>query len=198
MKWFTMTKTVARNLVEGPATLMYPKRERAFTIITRGKVENDIDNCIFCGICSKRCPTYAIEVTKESSEWEIDYLKCCTCNLCVEVCPKKCLSMHNHYFPPVTDKAMGIHRLQSTAPRPSGKGKAQGTKEESEKETAKKVVIDEPACVACGACVEVCPEVFSMEEGAKAAKVIKATGGPKDKIREAIDTCPTQCIKWEG
>jgi len=63
---------------------------------------------------------------------------------------------------------------------------------------AKKVVIDEPECTACGSCVEACPEVFSLEDGADAAKVIKPTGGPEDKIQEAIDICPTQCINWEG
>jgi ech hydrogenase subunit F len=113
MKWFTMTKTVTKNLVNGPSTLMYPKRKRVFTKITRGRVENDIDKCIFCSICSKRCPTYALVVTKESKEWEIDCLKCCTCNLCVEVCPKKCLSMDNHYSPPVTEKTMGIHKQKA-------------------------------------------------------------------------------------
>jgi len=112
MKFFMMAKTVTKNLVKGPSTLMYPKRKRVFTKITRGQVENDINNCIFCGLCSKRCPTYAIVVTKEPKEWEIDRLKCCTCNLCVEVCPKKCLSMDNHYSPPVTEKTMGILKLK--------------------------------------------------------------------------------------
>lgn len=109
MKLFTMTKTVTKNLVKGPATLMYPKRKRIFTRITRGRIENDINNCIFCGICSKRCPTYAIVVTKERKEWQIDRLKCCACNLCVEICPKKCLLMENQYAPPVTEKILGIH-----------------------------------------------------------------------------------------
>jgi ferredoxin len=62
---------------------------------------------------------------------------------------------------------------------------------------AKKVVIDADECVACGTCVEICPEVFKMEEGDEAAKVIKPTGGPEDKIQEAIDSCPVQCISWE-
>jgi ferredoxin len=62
---------------------------------------------------------------------------------------------------------------------------------------AKKVVVDADECVACGTCVEVCPEVFKLEEGDEAVKVIKATGGPEDKIQEAIDSCPVQCIKWE-
>ncbi len=62
---------------------------------------------------------------------------------------------------------------------------------------AKKVVIDEAECVACGTCAEICPEVFVLEDGADAAKVIKPTGGPEDKVQEAIDSCPTQCISWE-
>jgi len=63
---------------------------------------------------------------------------------------------------------------------------------------AKKVVIDAAECVACGTCVEVCPDVFKMDDGADAAEVIKETGGPEDLIQEAIDSCPVQCITWEG
>jgi ech hydrogenase subunit F len=205
MKLFTMTKTVTKNLVKGPATLMYPKRERVFTRITRGQVENDINKCIFCAICSKRCPTYAIIVTKiskENKEWEIDRLKCCTCNVCVEVCPKKCLSMDNHYFPPVTEKTMGIHKQSIT-----GSGALPGKdeshpperqgQEKKGKTTAKRVVIEKSECTACGACVEACPQVFALEDGAEAATVIQPIGGPEDSIQEAIDSCPTSCIQWE-
>lgn len=112
MKSFTMSKTVIRNLISGPVTLMYPQKKRIFTPITRGSVEVDIDKCIFCGMCGRRCPTYAIMVTKDSKEWQIDRLKCCTCNLCVEICPVKCLSMENHYTYPVTDKRKGIHLVK--------------------------------------------------------------------------------------
>ncbi len=62
---------------------------------------------------------------------------------------------------------------------------------------AKKVVIDAGECVACGTCVEICPEVFKLEDGADSAEVIKETGGPADLIQEAIDSCPTQCISLE-
>ncbi|OPY74301.1 MAG: NAD(P)H-quinone oxidoreductase subunit I [Syntrophorhabdus sp. PtaU1.Bin050] len=116
MRSFTMTKTIIKNLLGGPATLMYPKKKRVFTEITRGRVETDIHKCIFCGMCSRRCPTYAITVTKDSREWQIDRLKCCACNLCVEICPVKCLSMENQYASATTDKAGGIVtvRLEDT------------------------------------------------------------------------------------
>jgi len=119
MKIFTMAKTVLRNLVKGPATLMYPKRVRAFPAITRGKIDNAVDKCIFCCLCSRRCPTYAIGVSKENREWTIDRLKCCICNLCVEVCPVKCLSTDNQYAKPVTDRQLAMHRESLTdAPPP--------------------------------------------------------------------------------
>lgn len=109
MKSFVMTKTVTKNLLEGPATLMYPKKQRIFVPMSRGKVEVNISECIFCGMCDRRCPTYAIGVTKAQKEWRIDRLKCCTCNLCVEICPTKCLRMDNQYFKSVTEKSGGIY-----------------------------------------------------------------------------------------
>jgi ferredoxin len=62
---------------------------------------------------------------------------------------------------------------------------------------AKKVVIDADECVACGTCVEICPEVFALEDGADAATVILETGGPEEAIQEAMDSCPVECIAWE-
>ena len=113
MRSFTMSKTVIRNLLSGPATLMYPKKPRTFTPITRGRVEIDINTCIHCGLCARRCPTDAIVVTKDCKEWQIDRLKCCTCNLCVEICPVKCLSMENQYSPVVSDKDEAIYATRA-------------------------------------------------------------------------------------
>ena len=66
---------------------------------------------------SKRCPTDAIIVPKADKEWNIDRLRCCTCNACVEVCPKKCLAMDNRYTPPTVTKDKDIFRQPPRPPK---------------------------------------------------------------------------------
>ncbi len=104
-----LSKTLVKSLVGKPATFMYPQEKRTYTPVTRGRVENDIEKCIFCRMCERNCPTRALAVSKEKSEWEIDSLKCCYCRRCVEVCPVKCLSMENVYFPAVRTRAEGSY-----------------------------------------------------------------------------------------
>jgi formate hydrogenlyase subunit 6/NADH:ubiquinone oxidoreductase subunit I len=108
-RFFGISKTITRSLLGKPATLMHPQRPREYSAATRGRVENEIERCIFCRLCEKNCPTDAILVNKEKKEWQIDSLKCCTCRRCVEVCPKTCLLMRNVYFPSVTERQAGLH-----------------------------------------------------------------------------------------
>jgi len=60
----------------------------------------------------------------------------------------------------------------------------------------RKVVLDEECCVGCGACAELCPEVFEMDDEEK-AHVILEEGWSEECIEEAITTCPNECIAWE-
>ncbi len=88
-----MVENVLKNLVSKPATRMYPVDKREPFKDSRGHIEGcDIDMCIFCGMCQRKCPSDAIVVNKAEKSWEIDQFKCVICNACVEVCPKKCIN----------------------------------------------------------------------------------------------------------
>jgi ferredoxin len=57
-------------------------------------------------------------------------------------------------------------------------------------------VIEEDSCIGCNACVEVCPDVFVLNESLGWAMVMFPEGAPAEKIQEAIDICPVHCIHW--
>lgn len=94
---FDMLGNILKNMVSKPATRLYPKERRASFKDTRGHIGINIDSCIFCGICSKKCPSKAIVVNREDKSWEIDPFKCISCNECEEVCPKKCIINNEGY-----------------------------------------------------------------------------------------------------
>ncbi|SDB32833.1 ferredoxin [Desulfonatronum thiosulfatophilum] len=62
---------------------------------------------------------------------------------------------------------------------------------------ARQVYVDLDECIGCESCVEICPEVFKMDEQSGKAEVIMPEGGPEDQIEEAMETCPVQCIHWQ-
>ncbi|MCE5263172.1 MAG: 4Fe-4S dicluster domain-containing protein [Deltaproteobacteria bacterium] len=97
MPVFTIGEMILRSLFGRPATRMYPAVRRDYAEGSRGHIEVAIDECIFCGLCQRRCPSQALSVNREAREWEIDRLRCVSCNFCVEVCPKNCLAIEKGY-----------------------------------------------------------------------------------------------------
>jgi ferredoxin len=61
----------------------------------------------------------------------------------------------------------------------------------------KKPVVNQDDCISCGLCAEVCPEVFRLNDK-DLSEVHNPGGASEEKIQEAIDSCPVQCIHWEG
>lgn len=108
-------KTVMRSLFGKPATAMYPVVKNEFYPNTRGRIEINVNDCIFCGMCGKRCPAGAIEVSRPDKKWEIDRTRCIVCNFCVQVCPKKCLTTERHYTVPMADKSKRITTVYGEA-----------------------------------------------------------------------------------
>lgn len=55
--------------------------------------------------------------------------------------------------------------------------------------------VDQSICTGCELCEQLCPEVFRMnDEGV--SEVYDPHGASEDKIQDAIDSCPVQCISW--
>ncbi|MFA6533589.1 MAG: ferredoxin [Patescibacteria group bacterium] len=56
--------------------------------------------------------------------------------------------------------------------------------------------VDEEKCIGCGTCVAICPEVFELNaEGKAVVKPGVDLAAFADKIKEAIESCPTQAIE---
>jgi formate hydrogenlyase subunit 6/NADH:ubiquinone oxidoreductase subunit I len=90
---FKLITTTMRNLFSRPATRRYPLDRRSAFAGSRGRLEIELDKCIFCTLCAKRCPADAIVVDRAARKWELDPYKCIVCAYCLEACPKKCLYM---------------------------------------------------------------------------------------------------------
>jgi formate hydrogenlyase subunit 6/NADH:ubiquinone oxidoreductase subunit I len=108
MSMFSFAKTEFKNLFSKPATRMYPQQPREYSARTRGHIENDMDVCILCGLCSRKCPTGAIKVDRTGKTWSISRFSCIQCGYCAESCPKKCLSMEQSYTQPDGEKTIDV------------------------------------------------------------------------------------------
>ncbi len=59
-----------------------------------------------------------------------------------------------------------------------------------------KVQVDENMCEGTGICIEICPEVFDLnDDGLSSVKVDVVPEGLEDACQEAADKCPTNAIK---
>lgn len=59
----------------------------------------------------------------------------------------------------------------------------------------KKVWIEE-GCTACGLCVDLCPEVFELDDEASVKKDVDLNAN-EACIKEAAESCPVEVIKFE-
>ncbi len=61
----------------------------------------------------------------------------------------------------------------------------------------KQVKIDQDECIGCGACVELCPDIFAFDDDQNKAFVTSPEEGNQECINEAIASCPVSCISNE-
>lgn len=55
------------------------------------------------------------------------------------------------------------------------------------------IVIDHDECIGCESCVEICPDVFEMDDDGEKARVINPNS-TAECVDEAIETCPNEAI----
>jgi len=114
----SFSKILLKSLFRKPATVAYPKAPLIPVQALRGHMLVDIEECIFCGMCQRKCPTGAIIVSKTDRSWTIARFQCIQCNCCAEVCPKKCLHMKEELTPADVVKTSDTTAL-SPMPEPS-------------------------------------------------------------------------------
>lgn len=59
------------------------------------------------------------------------------------------------------------------------------------------IIIDGYECNGCGTCVEICPEVFIMEDDADIPTLSDPDAEITAKVEEAAAYCPQKCISFE-
>lgn len=101
-----MLPNILRNITKKSATRMYPVEVRAPFEDVRGELLNAVENCTFCGLCAKKCPSQCITVDRKAATWKCDPFVCVYCGVCAETCPTKCLSHDPVYRTPSREREM--------------------------------------------------------------------------------------------
>ncbi len=60
----------------------------------------------------------------------------------------------------------------------------------------KAVWVNESVCIGCRYCANVCPNTFLIEPDFGRSRAVRQDGDSTQRIQEAIDTCPVDCIHW--
>jgi ferredoxin len=60
----------------------------------------------------------------------------------------------------------------------------------------KAVWVDEAVCIGCRYCAHVATNTFLVEDTWGRSRAIRQDGDTTERIQEAIDTCPVDCIHW--
>jgi formate hydrogenlyase subunit 6/NADH:ubiquinone oxidoreductase subunit I len=82
---------LARNLINGPSTEIFPFGPAKTPARFRGRIEFDAASCEGCRLCERVCPANAIKFTKTSDGLAFDcwHDTCVFCGNCEFYCPTK-------------------------------------------------------------------------------------------------------------
>jgi formate hydrogenlyase subunit 6/NADH:ubiquinone oxidoreductase subunit I len=100
MKIGAMFRDVATAFFQKPVTQKYPFERQPAPARLRGKLVWNGQKCTGCSLCSKDCPSDAIQMVvndKQTKTFVLQYHvdRCIFCAQCVQNCRLKCLEMSN-------------------------------------------------------------------------------------------------------
>ncbi len=195
MSYLVYIKQAVANLFKPPVTSQYPLKPKEFLPGVRGRVVNDVSQCILCGMCERSCPAGALKVDRKTGQWKIDPFACVQCGACVEACPKKCLHMDPHYAAPGTAKSEIILEVvkqdgaatvkkQVSAVAPVAASQPMGDRSH--------IVNNVVKCIFCGQCERNCPaDAITVDRRNRTWRInLEACVN----CGTCIDNCPRKCL----
>lgn len=97
---------------------------------------------------------------------------------------------------PFADGARALDAEGTPLGTPYSTGTHPPTEANAPAEPAGDVVIDVRECIGCGTCASLAPSAFEMDDAEGLARV-HTQGAPASEVQDAIDSCPTTCIRWK-
>lgn len=154
---FIGMKITFMHLFTPSVTIQYPSVKVPMVERVRNRLFVNIDDCIGCDQCARACPVSCIEITtvkglptedlgktsqgKKKALWvtkfDIDFAKCCYCQLCVFPCPTECIYMTDEYEFTKLERNDLLYKFSALSPEEVEQKKENFQKFEAEKAAAK-------------------------------------------------------------
>jgi NADH-quinone oxidoreductase subunit I len=176
-------KITFKHLFQPAVTIQYPDVKVPLPDRVRNRLYVNMDDCIGCDQCSRACPVSCIEIEtvkglptddigvtsngKKKALWvtkfDIDFAKCCYCQLCVFPCPTDCIYMTDVYEFSEFDRNSLLYNFSTMTSDEVDEKKANFEKMQAEKEAKKAEDAKVKAEAAAKKAAEPKPETSKLE-----------------------------------
>lgn len=157
-------KVTFKHMFVPAVTIQYPDVRPELPERERNRLYVNMDDCIGCDQCSRACPVSCIDIEtvkglptddigktsngKKKALWvtkfNIDFAKCCYCQLCVFPCPTECIYMTDVYEFSEFERNNLVYDFVTLTPEEREQKKLNYQKYEAEK-AAEKAAVKKPA-----------------------------------------------------